>query len=247
MTQNKTQNPWGAALILGALIGGGLVSIGVLHNQAIHGFKAQDRTVIVRGLSERIVKSNSATWTLPIDKTETTSQKALAELEKKVTLVKQFLKDQGIQEGEIKEPPVAVQDKSERSHPHAKLIPQYQASQEIVVHSKDVDKIEKAYNASGALSKKGFTFSAYKESVPEYTFDNLEELRPEMLAQAIASARRLGEQLAKDAGGSLGTFKNVRQGSFEILPPDGSADHRTSQCLEKKMRLVTTVEYGIQQ
>ncbi|MNT01731.1 hypothetical protein D3C72_1362110 [compost metagenome] len=64
-----------------------------------------------------------------------------------------------------------------------------------------------------------------------------------MIAEATAAARTGAVQFAKDSGAPLGPIKSAGQGSFEILPRDGSGDEATS--LNKKVRVVTTISYRL--
>jgi hypothetical protein len=80
---------------------------------------------------------------------------------------------------------------------------------------------------------------------PAYLFTRLGDIRPAMLAQATKSARALAQQFATDSNSHLGAIRRATEGIFQVLSRDGEtpnpAEERSS--IEKKLRLVSTVDY----
>ncbi len=54
-----------------------------------------------------------------------------------------------------------------------------------------------------------------------FTFTKLNDLKPEMIAEATRHARRSAEQFAKDSGASVGSIKTASQGYFSVGARDG--------------------------
>ena len=81
------------------------------------------------------------------------------------------------------------------------------------------------------------------ESLMEKLNDPKNPNNAAMTEEATAAARTGAEQFAKDSGAPLGPIKSAGQGSFEILPRDGSGDE--SSALNKKIRVVTTISYRL--
>ena len=79
-------------------------------------------------------------------------------------------------------------------------------------------------------------------------FRKLNDLKPSMIAEATAEARKAAEQFAKDSKSRLGGIHRANQGVFVILPRDASDTQggpgmgEQSQ-MYKLVRVVTTVEY----
>jgi hypothetical protein len=81
---------------------------------------------------------------------------------------------------------------------------------------------------------------------PTYLFTKLNDLKPEMIAEATASAREAAEQFAKDSGSDLGPIRTASQGVFQILPRDRAPGVMEESQLDKTVRVVTTVEYALE-
>ncbi|MBB6208486.1 hypothetical protein HNQ06_001016 [Borrelia lanei] len=77
---------------------------------------------------------------------------------------------------------------------------------------------------------------------PRYYFDNINDIKPEMLADSIRNAELAALEFAKHSSSKLGKIKNANQGYFEFLPIDRSLG--AHECCPKKiLRIVATVSY----
>ena len=68
-------------------------------------------------------------------------------------------------------------------------------------------------------------------------------MKPALIAEATANARKSAEQFAKDSGAPLGPIRQATQGSFEILAREDIDSETTS--LNKRVRVVATVSYQL--
>ena len=66
------------------------------------------------------------------------------------------------------------------------------------------------------------------------------------IAEATASAREAAKQFAKDSGSDLGRIRTASQGVFQILPRDRAPGVMEESQLNKTVRVVTTVEYALE-
>ena len=79
-----------------------------------------------------------------------------------------------------------------------------------------------------------------------YTFTKLNEVKPEMVAEATRDARASAEQFAKDSGAGVGSIRSATQGYFEVTARDGDgAGWGVADTPFKKVRVVTTVDFGL--
>jgi hypothetical protein len=85
----------------------------------------------------------------------------------------------------------------------------------------------------------------YGNGGPTFVFTKLNDLKPQMIAEATASAREAAEQFARDSKSTLSGIKRGSQGYFEILPRDQAAGISEESQVLKRVRVVTTVEYGL--
>ena len=77
-----------------------------------------------------------------------------------------------------------------------------------------------------------------------YTFTKLDEIKPEMVAEATKDARKSAEQFAEDSGTDVGGIKSATQGYFSIDSRDGDAGgYGVTDTPYKKVRVVTTVNF----
>ena len=73
--------------------------------------------------------------------------------------------------------------------------------------------------------------------VVTYEFTGLNEIKPEMIAEATKNARKTAERFAEDSDSKLGKIRTADQGQFSI----DSRDQNTPWL--KNVRVVTTVVY----
>jgi hypothetical protein len=74
----------------------------------------------------------------------------------------------------------------------------------------------------------------------------LSERKPEMIAEATSEARRAAEQFALDSGSRVGRIRRANQGLFVILPRDRAPGVEESSQLEKTVRVVSTIDYYLE-
>ena len=92
----------------------------------------------------------------------------------------------------------------------------------------------------------GVVFSmgeGYRSTGPAYLFTRLNDIKPDMIAEATANAREAAQQFAEDSGSSLGGIRRANQGVFVIQPRDGAPGIAESSQLNKTVRVVATIDY----
>ncbi len=83
----------------------------------------------------------------------------------------------------------------------------------------------------------------YGQGGPTFVFSGLNELKPQMIAEATARAREAADQFATDSRSHLGGIRRANQGVFEILARDQAPGIQEQGQIAKKVRVVSTVEY----
>lgn len=228
------------AVAFGGLIALGLVGGGALIGQGVVNARAGDRAVTVRGLAERDVKADLAV--LPIR--FTASGEVLSEVQARIdgdlAIVRQFLKAQGYPDTAVDLGRLEVADTRSREYGN-QTGPRFILAQTVNVRTNDVERVQTTTRSLNDLVRQGVVLQDFQG--PSYIFTRLNDVRPAMIAEATAAARTGAEQFAKDSGAPLGPIKQAGQGSFEILPRDGSGDEASSP--NKKVRVVTTISYRL--
>ena len=70
----------------------------------------------------------------------------------------------------------------------------------------------------------------------------LNDIKPEMLSQAVANAKVAAMEFAKSSGANVGKIHRAQQGVFSILGRvEGTLPE--SQQIDKKVRVVSTLEF----
>jgi hypothetical protein len=98
----------------------------------------------------------------------------------------------------------------------------------------------------GDLVRQGVVLSTrgdYEGSGPTFLFTKGNDVKPAMIAEATSRAREAATQFARDSKSSLGGIRRATQGLFEILPRDEAPGLRGEGQIDKRVRVVTTVEY----
>ncbi len=234
-----TESRPGSAFILGVFVFLGLSALGYLLGKAAIDFKQFERSVTVKGLSEREVAADIVIW--PITFTEAGNELAdlYQSLETSTGNIKDFLRDKGIQPAEISASPPSITDKLAQQYSSGQTPEfRYSAIQTVTVYSASVDQVRAAMNGLAELGKRGIAFTGGNyESQTEYIFTGLNAIKPQMIEEATTKAREVAVKFAQDSDSRLGKIKQASQGQFSISPRDKNNPHI------KKIRVVSTVEY----
>ena len=225
--------------IIGAAIFLGLVAFGFIIGNAAITFKEYERTVTVKGLAEEEHLADIVIW--PIQFTEASNQleDIYEQLESSGEKVRKFLTDRGINENEISISTPLVTDKSaQRWGGQQDAQFRFVADQTVTIYSEDVKKIREVMSQLADLGKQGITLSGDEYQVkPEYLFNSLNDIKPQMIEAATKEARAVAEKFAEDSNSQLGKIKTAYQGQFSISPRDNNNPHI------KNVRVVSTVVY----
>ena len=196
------------------------------------------RTVVVRGLSEREVDADFAVWPL----TFSTGSNDMNELQKdilsKIDIVAAFLEKHGIGKELYSVQTPKITDNTLNPYIEKKEIKwAYIAEVTVMVRSADIAMVKTALDNSLSLLGDGIAVSKNYDARIEYLFTGLNAIKPEMIADATKNARDAAEQFAHDSLSKVGKIKSATQGLFSIT------DAAPGLVEKKNVRVVTTVEY----
>ena len=229
-----------SALIIGlcAIVAASLLSQGLM------GLRTADRYVTVKGMAEREVQADLALWPIRFVATGSTLDEAQNKARSSREAIMAFLKLQAIDQSAVELQRLDVTDT--RANPYAgnNSEQQYIINQTLMVRSNDVDRIRQAAQNVSDLVDSGVVLSSdYGPSGPTYLFTGLNDIKPEMIAEATAAAREAAEQFARDASAELGSLRRANQGVFQILARDQAPGIQEPQQPVKTVRVVSTVQY----
>ena len=206
----------------------------------IQSYVDKGRIVSVKGLSEVEVPANKVIWpivfkevgnNLPVlyNSINSTSAKIIA-----------YLKSNGISEQEISvNAPEVIDMQAERYSSNDKPY-RYNVKSVITVTSEQVDNVRKLIASQGELLKDGVAIVGgdYENRII-YEYTLLNDLKPQMIAEATRNARKAAEQFANDSDSRLGKIVWASQGQFSITDRDNNTPYI------KKVRVVTSVNYSL--
>ena len=232
--------PAAAVLTLGLVVSGWFIGDGLLKA------RQADRYVTVKGLSERIVNADVASWPLSFAVSSDDLGKAQQKIESQAKLITAFLDGHGLPASAVNIDRLSVTDQRSQSYRSAPIEAgtRFIVAQTLIVRTGDVDKVTQASRSIGELVKQGVILTDV--SGPSYRFTGLNDIKPEMIAEATKSARSSAQQFADDSGSNVGTIRRANQGAFSILPRDSGEQWQEAQSIEKRVRVVSTVEYFLE-
>ena len=235
MGENRHSN----AFVLGLFIFLGLSALGYLLGQAAIEYRLYDRSVTVKGLSEREYEADIVIWPIQFNLASNNLKQLYDSIDSKSTDIQKFLVERGIPETDITFSTPAITDKIAQQYGNNRA-PEFRYSgfQTVTVYSNNIATVHAAMGSLSELGKKGIVFigSGY-DSQTEYLFTRLNEVKPEMIEEATRKARHVAEKFAADSDSQLGKIKKASQGQFSIYARDRNNPHI------KKVRVVATVQY----
>lgn len=227
------------SLLSALVLAGGIALSGFFIANGIIAAKRTNRFVSVKGLAELTVKSDQAIWEIRFNNADDDLTNIYQAIEKSQETVKSFLIAQGFNANNIIYQPIVVTDNLSQNYgnnnPNVK---RYSASAAVTLNTNDVDKAQLAAQKTGELVKQGVLVA---QSTIQYTYTDLNSIKPKMLVDATNNAREAGLSFAKNSQSELGQIKNASQGLFTIT--DLTNTYSSNMDVMKKVRVVTTVDY----
>ncbi|MGD9859038.1 MAG: SIMPL domain-containing protein [Marinobacterium sp.] len=228
-----------SALILGVFLLLGLSALGGLLGKAALDHKQLDRTVTVKGLSEREYQADIVIWPIPFAVASNDLDSLYTDLEVNAAQIRDFLTENGIQPDEISYAPPVITDRSAQQYGGDNRAEfRYVASRMVTVYSENIEGVRAVMNELPELGKRGIVLTGGDyQSQTEYIFSRLNEVKPEMIEEATRNAREVAQKFAADSQSRLGKIRRASQGQFSISERDRNNPHI------KQVRVVSTVEY----
>jgi len=226
-------------LILGASLLIGLSLLGFLLGNAAIEVKQFDRTVTVKGLSEREYEADIVIWPIQFTIASNDLGDMYTSIDKNSGRIRSFLENAGIGKEEITTSPPSITDKSAQQYgSQLNYEFRYTASQIVTVYSTNIRIVRAVMGKLSELGKQGIVFTGENyQSQTEYIFTRLNDIKPEMIEEATRNAREVAEKFASDSKSTLGKIKTASQGQFSISERDKNNPHI------KKVRVVSTISY----
>ena len=217
----------------------GLVFMGAMMPVAVSKFRAYDRIVTVKGLSEREVSADKVIWPLSFNVVGNDLNAVYAEIDRNTAAIKKFLVDGGISESEISVSLPTLSDKYAQEYGSNDRPYRYFSKNVVTVCTDKVDTVLALMPRQSELMKKGIGVGSGNswENQVQFQFEGLNAVKPEMIEDATKNAREAAEKFAKDSDSRLGKIKTASQGTFTVSDRDSNTPYI------KKVRVVSSVTY----
>ncbi len=229
-----------------AIIALGLLFVGFFPGYYYYKSKFNYNAVTVKGLAETDVEADLAIWEIKFVATGNDLVAVKSNLEKQTDAILNFLHNNGFSDNEIEMGGTETNDLMANPYRGNETITsRFILTKSLTVRSNQVHNVAETYTRAGDLINSGVVFENRYDSPISYVFTRLNDIKPQMLELATKNARQAALEFAKSSDSKVGKIHSANQGVFSILPRD-NANASESQQINKKVRVVATVEYFLE-
>ena len=229
-----------------AMIALGLLFVGFFPGYYYYKSKFNYNAVTVKGLAEQDVEANLAIWEIKFVATHNDLIEAKDNLENHTDVILAFFHDNGFDDNEIEMGGTETNDLMANPYRgNEDIKSRFILTRTMTVRSNQVHNVAETYTKTGDLISAGVVFESRYDSPISYIFTKLNDIKPQMLELATKNARQAALEFAKSSDSRVGKIHSANQGVFSILPRDNANASETQQ-INKKVRVVATVEYFLE-
>jgi hypothetical protein len=204
---------------------------------AVRDFAVRDRFVEVKGLAEREVQADLAIWPITYSLSAESLDALREQMDRTDEAVVAYLKLNGFEDREIRRSPPQVTDRWLNTYNNQRPDDRYSAQRTLTLRTNKIDATRQSMDQAADLISQGVPLMPNWGNDAQFLFTGLDGIKPEMIAEATADARRAAAQFAEDSGSKVGAIRSARQGFFSINERDPTSPE------VKLVRVVTTIEY----
>lgn len=218
-----------------AIIAVGLIVLGLCLKSGIDNFTNKDRRVTVKGLAEKEVDADKVTWTMSVRLSGDELKPLFGEVNNKVTIIKEFLEENGIKgKGTVNVTTFDADDNMANVWGDNKPRYHYTVGRALKITSKDTKFISQLRQQVDELIDRDVILDS---DYAEYEYTQFQQLKPEMMAEAISNAEKTASQFAENSHSTINKIVAAGQGEFSIDDADTP--------YKKKVRVVSTITYSL--
>jgi uncharacterized protein len=243
------------SIILGSSLLIGLFILGLFIFKGLKTFSDKDRVVTVKGLAEMNITANSSTIALNFSFSGDDLKEIIRQTEAKKNAIVTYLKNIGYNENDITINKIGVNDRQtyyeiqwQNNQQVQVKIDRYTIRQNLTIQSKDVKNTEdRIAQIELDLVSKDLTSNI----TTNYSFPELNSIKPQLIAESTKNARIAGEQFANDSQASLGKIKTASQGQITIAgnyydEEVGGGNENPKEPYIQKARVVSTIVFFLE-
>lgn len=231
----------GGSLVLVALIlSVGIAACGYFASQTLYNAKVAVNTAQAKGLAERVVPADQATWTIGYSVSGKTKEEVPAlyqAAEAQQGQILAILKGAGFTEAELSVEIINYSMREYRDENQVLVEENHRLGGTISVSTQQVDLVAAARAEVNKLLAQGMDIS---NNSPNYNFTKINDIKPAMLKEAAQNARIAANEFADNAGAKVGKIRSANQGGFMVEDAGSSGG---SSSVMKQVRVVTTIDF----
>ena len=227
----------------------GLFLLGFFIFQGLKTFSDKDRVVTVKGLAEMDMKATSATIALTFSLSGDDFQNIFKQTENKKSAIVDYLTSIGYNTNDITIGNLEVTDRQkyyetrmQNGEPVQVKIDRYTVGQSLTVKAKDVETIE---NKADQINLDLVTKDLTSNIKTNYSFPELNSIKPQLIAESTKNARIAGQQFADDSQAKLGKIKTASQGQISLSENYQSSEGGGKQKIQKA-RVVSEIVFFLE-
>jgi hypothetical protein len=234
----------------------GLCLLGFFIFKGLKTFSDKDRIVTVKGLAEMNITANAASISVSFPISGDNLQEVIKQTDAKKNAIISYLKTVGYNQSDIQISNLEINDRQKyyenewQGNQQVKVkIDRYIITQTLTIQSKDIKATEdKASKMKLDLVSKDLTSTI----ATNYSFPELNSIKPKLIAESTKNARVAGEQFANDSQATLGKIKTASQGQITIAgkyqydEEGASESDKPKEPYIQKARVVSTIVFFLE-
>ncbi|MEQ1624146.1 MAG: SIMPL domain-containing protein [Sediminibacterium sp.] len=234
----------------------GLCLLGFFIFKGLKTFSDKDRIVTVKGLAEMNITATAASISVSFPISGDNLQEVIKQTDDKKNAIINYLKTVGYNQPDIQISNLDINDRQKyyenewQGNQQVKVkINRYIITQTLTIQSKDIKATEdKASKMKLDLVSKDLTSTI----ATNYSFPELNSIKPKLIAESTKNARVAGEQFANDSQATLGKIKTASQGQITIAgkyqydEEGASESDKPKEPYIQKARVVSTIVFFLE-
>lgn len=239
-----------APLIIGLSI---VLSCAILGG-AFYKYKtSQVRTISATGSASVDFDADLIVWRGYFKAYSENSSRAYEQIKKQASWVEDYLEDKGLNSGDYVFSAVDITENTMSNYDDFgnyinSTIQGYTLSQNVVVSSSDIDKVEEISRDISKLLDKGVQLTS---ETPEYYCTGLDEIKLSLIEEATDNAKMRVDIMAKQSGANLGKLITSNLGVFQITARNSGTSYYSydgyldTSSRQKTATITVRLEYGL--
>ncbi|OYU57008.1 MAG: SIMPL domain-containing protein [Chitinophagaceae bacterium BSSC1] len=234
----------------------GLCLLGFFIFKGLKTFSDKDRIVTVKGLAEMNITATAASISVSFPISGDNLQEVIKQTDAKKNAIISYLKTVDYNQSDIQISNLDINDRQKyyesewQGNQQVKVkIDRYIITQTLTIQSKDIKATEdKAAKMKLDLVSKDLTSTI----ATNYSFPELNSIKPKLIAESTKNARIAGEQFANDSQATLGKIKTASQGQITIAgkyqydEEGASESDKPKEPYIQKARVVSTIVFFLE-